>query len=65
MKIDTKFDPAHSAVMIKQLAATLNSELAPRGSPDYKRIAELINDIRLYTGDIKHWVYDKLTGENK
>lgn len=61
MNIDTKFDPAGSAVAIKQLTTQLNEELAPRGDPNYVKIAELINDIRLHTHDIKNWVYIQLT----
>jgi hypothetical protein len=63
MKIDATFDPASSAVRIKQMAADLNSALAPRGSPDYVRIAEIVTELRLETSDIKSWVYSKLPKE--
>ena len=65
MKIDTTFDPAHNAVTIKQLAVQLNEALAPRGSPDYARIAELTNDIRLHTSGIKTWAYNNLSNQDK
>jgi hypothetical protein len=65
MKIDTAFDPAQSAVAIKQLVVQLGEELAPRGNPDYVKIAELVNDIRLHTSDIKNWVYPRLANGDK
>jgi hypothetical protein len=63
MKIDTAFDPASSAVLLKKLATQLNEELAPRGSPDYVRIADIITEMRLHTSEIKTWVYKKLESE--
>lgn len=62
MNIDTTFDPAHNAVLIRQLAKELNEELAPRGSPDYKKIAEIIVNLRVQTSDIRSWVFTRLEG---
>jgi hypothetical protein len=53
------YDPSASVVQIQKLAVELRALLAPAFDPDYKRIAEVVNDLRLHTSDVRSWVYQQ------
>jgi signal recognition particle subunit SEC65 len=51
------YDPATSVVAIQKLGVELRELIAPAARPDYKRIVEVVNDLRLHTSDVRNWAY--------
>lgn len=51
------YDPANSVVQIQKLGVELRELIAPAARPNYKRIVEVVNDLRLHTSDVRNWAY--------
>lgn len=58
------YDPSNSLVRLQALVVELREALAPAAKPNAKRIIEIISDIRLHTGDVKVWAYNRLEKED-
>jgi hypothetical protein len=56
-----RYDPASSVVEIQKLGVELRGLIAHASNPDYKRIAEVINDLRLHTSEVRSWAYQNFT----